>query len=70
VRTQIWIAISVYVLVAMVKKHLGLDLSLYTITQILSVSLFEKTELSQALTEFHGPNSSLEIGNQLALFDL
>jgi hypothetical protein len=70
VRTQIWIAISVYVLVAMVKKHLALDLSLYTITQILSVSLFEKTELSQALTESHEQNSMSESCNQLALFNL
>ena len=70
VRTQIWIAISVYVLVAMVKKHLALDLSLYTITQILSVSLFEKTELSQALTESHEQNSMSESRNQLALFNL
>jgi hypothetical protein len=70
VKTQIWIAISVYVLVAIVKKELGLDQSLYTITQILSVSLFEKTQLLQALTESHGLNSSEESCNQLALFNL
>jgi hypothetical protein len=70
VKTQIWIAISVYVLVAIVKKHLALNPSLYTITQILSVSLFEKTELLQALTESHGLNSSEESCNQLALFNL
>ena len=50
VKTQIWIAISVYVLVAIVKKRLNLNLSLYTILQILSVSLFEKTPILQALT--------------------
>jgi hypothetical protein len=51
VKTQIWIAISVYVLVAIVKKRVNLDLSLYTISQILSVSLFEKTPILQALEE-------------------
>ncbi len=52
VKTQIWIAISVYVLVAIVKKYLRLDnMSLYTILQILSVTLFEKTQLLQMLTE-------------------
>ena len=50
VKTQIWIAISVYVLVAIVKKELKIDLSLYTILQILSVSLFEKTPILQAFT--------------------
>ena len=49
-KTQIWIAISVYVLVAIVKKQLKSDLNLYTILQILSVSLFEKIPISQALT--------------------
>ena len=54
VKTQIWIAISVYVLVAIVKKQLKSDLNLYTILQILSVSLFEKIPISQALTpHFH-----------------
>lgn len=48
VKTQIWSAISVYVLVAIVKKELNLDLSLYTILQILSITLFEKTPISQA----------------------
>jgi hypothetical protein len=70
VRTQIWIAISVYVLIAIVKKQLGLDQSLYTISQILSVSLFEKTELLQALADFHGSNPESESCNQLALFNL
>ena len=49
VKTQVWIAISVYVLVAIVSKRLGLDASLYKILQILSVSLFEKTPILQAL---------------------
>jgi len=49
VKTQIWIAASVYVLVAIVKKHLELDASLYTLLQILSVTLFEKIPLHKAL---------------------
>ena len=50
VRTQIWTAISVYLLVAILKKRLHLDLSLYTVLQILSLTLFEKTPISQALS--------------------
>lgn len=59
VKTQIWIAISVYVLVAIVKKQLNLNLNLYTILQILSVSLFEKIPIYQALTP-HYPEKSIE----------
>ena len=51
VRTQIWVAISVYLLVALLKKRLHLDSSLYTILQILSLTLFEKTPISQALCQ-------------------
>ncbi len=58
VRTQIWIAISVYLLVAIVKKRLHLDLSLYTMLQILSLTLFEKMPISQALSE---PPLSIEL---------
>ncbi|GGB62934.1 hypothetical protein GCM10011505_49440 [Tistrella bauzanensis] len=47
-RSQIWIAVSVYVLVAIIKKRLNLDASLYTLLQILSVTLFEKMSLQQA----------------------
>jgi len=50
VKTHIWIATSIYVLVAIVKKRLGLDQSLYTILQILSVTMFEKTPVFQALS--------------------
>src|SRR4051794_3192246 len=50
VKTQVWIAISVYVLVAIVKKELGIEWSLHEILQILSVTLFEKTPIFQALT--------------------
>ncbi len=50
VKTQIWIAVSTYLLVAILKKELGIEQSLYTILQILSVSLFEKTPILQALS--------------------
>lgn len=70
VKTQIWIAISVYLILAVVKKRLQLDHSLYTISQILSVSLFEKTELLQALTEFKRQNHEPQPPNQFALFNL
>ena len=50
VKTQIWIAISVYVLVAILRKRLGIERNLYTMLQILSVSLFEKAPLAQALS--------------------
>jgi transposase len=70
VKTQIWIAISVYVLVAIVKKHLRLDnMSLYTILQILSVTLFEKTPLLQMLTESNYNKVVDSTDNQLKLFD-
>ncbi len=52
VKTQIWIAVSIYVLVAIVKKELKIKLSLYTILQILSISIFEKTSILQALSDF------------------
>jgi hypothetical protein len=57
VKTQIWIAISTYVLVAIIRKKLKVDLSLYTILQILSVSLFEKTLISQLLTDYERQKS-------------
>jgi hypothetical protein len=69
VKTQIWIAVSVYVLVAIVRKRLGLEASLYQILQILSVTLFEKTPILRAL-QAPGFESELgDSGNQLILFD-
>jgi len=56
VKAQIWIAISIYVLVAIIKKRLNLDLSLYTILQIFSVTLFEKLPLIQLLANFDSTN--------------
>jgi len=69
VKTQIWIAVSVYVLVAIVRKRLGLEASLYQILQILSVTLFEKTPLLQALQASNSQEDLLDHGNQLILFD-
>ena len=70
VKTQIWIAVSVYVLVAIVRKRLGLEISLYQILQILSVMLFEKTPILQALQPLDSQNDFLASANQLILFDL
>jgi hypothetical protein len=70
VKTQVWIAVSVYVLVAILKKELNLDRSLTEILQILSVTPFEKTPIFQALSTFAVPNSEGSCCNQLSLFDL
>jgi hypothetical protein len=68
VKTQIWIAISVYVLVAIVKKQLGLEMNLYTILQILSVTLFEKRPILQAFSDEIYINQHNDTDNQLKLF--
>jgi hypothetical protein len=70
VKTQIWIAVSVYVLVAILKKELRLDLSLYKILQILSVSLFEKLPILEVLTESNSENCNPASDIQLNLFNL
>jgi hypothetical protein len=69
VKTQIWIAVSVYVLVAIVRKRLGLEVSLYQILQILSVTLFEKTPILQALQASDFENDLVDAGKQLILFE-
>jgi len=69
VKTQIWIAISVYVLVAIIKKRLKLDLSLYNILQIFSITLFEKMPILQALTDTDYTNKITSGHIQLNLFD-
>ena len=69
VKTQIWIAISVYVLVAIIKKRLKLELSLYTILQIFSVSVFEKIPILQALTDDAYKNQITSDHMQLKLFN-
>ncbi len=70
VKTQIWIAISIYVLVAIVKKELHVDRSLAEILQIFTISLFEKVDILQLLTKYPFQNESDHLGNQLHLFDL
>ena len=70
VKTQVWIAISVYVLVAIVSKELGVQRSLTDILQILSLTLFEKTPIFQALSEEKPQESDTEDPNQMTLFDL
>jgi hypothetical protein len=67
-RTQIWIAVSVYVLVAIIKKRLDIPLSLYTILQILSLTVFERMPLQQVLTDFDSTARKHESHNQLNLF--
>jgi len=69
VKTQIWIAVSVYVLVAIIRKRLRLEASLYQILQILSVTLFEKTPILQALQAPNSQDDPLVNVNQLILFD-
>jgi IS4 transposase len=69
VKTQIWIAVSVYVLVAIIKKQLGLEASLYTLMQVLSVTIFEKMPIQTALSaELSQCDTAIE-NNQLNLFD-
>lgn len=69
VKTQVWIAVSIYVLVAIIKKRLNLTASLYTILQILSVTIFEKTSLLQILTDTKCMDNNGMTDNQLFLFD-
>lgn len=69
VKTQIWIAISVYVLVAIVRKQLNIKASLYTILQILSLTLFEKTTINQILNNMELQMQESESYNQLNLFN-
>ena len=70
VKTQIWIALSIYVLVAIVKKRLSLEISLYKLLQIVSITLFEKMPISTALFDVGSQFDDLDTGNQLELFDL
>jgi hypothetical protein len=69
VKTQVWIAVSVYVLVAILKKRLWLDHDLHRTLQILSVHLFEKVDVRQLLTETTLPEQTPDRCNQLSLFD-
>jgi hypothetical protein len=69
VKSQIWIAVSVYVLIAIIKKRLNLDVSLHTLLQILSVTIFEKIELTQAVANSTFDENQPMFDNQLNLFD-
>lgn len=69
VKTQAWVAVSIYVLVAIVKKQLALDLSLYKILQILSVTVFEKTPILEGFSNFSDECTQVDSRMQLNLFD-
>ena len=69
VKTQIWCAVTTYVLITIVKKDLQIDASLYTLLQILSVSVFEKTQLQQAFAAIDNIPGQTNLNNQLNLFD-
>ncbi len=69
VKTQVWCAVATYVLIAIVKKELQLDASLYTLLQFLSVSVFEKTPLLQAFAASKQFPEQTDYNNQLNLFD-
>lgn len=70
VKTQIWIAVSVYLLVAIVKKRLNINLSLYTFLQILSISIFEKSPILQLINDVEYNFNNQDYSNQLNLFNL
>ena len=70
VKTQIWIAVSVYVPVAILKKRLALEASLHEILQVLSVTLFEQTPILQAFQDVESQEKSPTFSNQLNLVDL
>ena len=69
VKTQIWIALSIYLLIAIIRKRLYIELPLYTILQVLSVSLFEKTPILQAFQDMDYITQNSDIHKQLMLFD-
>ena len=69
VKSQIWIAVSVYVLIAIIKKRLNLDLSLHTLLQLSSVTIFEKIELTQIVIDSRSDQNQTMFYNQLNLFD-
>ena len=69
VKTQIWIAITTYVLIAILKKRMNLDMCLYTFLQILSVTAFEKIDILQLVTNTHYKTQDDSFSNQLILFD-
>ena len=70
VKTQVWVALSAYLLVAIVKKQLGLDMSLYQILEILSVTIFEKTPILEGFSNLNDQSLDVDPGIRLSLFDL
>ena len=68
-KTQVWVGMAVYALVAIVKKQLGLDLSLYKILQILSVTIFEKTPILEGVFNIADGIENPNLGKQLNLFE-
>lgn len=68
-KTQVWVALSVYLLVALVKRRLGLPISLYQILEILSVTIFEKTPILEEFLTLADENEDLNLGKQLNLFE-
>jgi hypothetical protein len=69
VKTQIWIAISTYLVVAIMKKELGLQQSMYEILQILSITILHKTPILQVFADFSPAVKDIRLTNQLNLFD-
>ena len=69
VKTQIWTAVSVYVLVAIVRKRLKIQASLYEMLQILSLTMFEQTPLNTLFSQIQGRQSDTELAKQLNLFN-
>jgi hypothetical protein len=69
VKTQVWVALSVYLLVAILKKHFGLDQSLYQILQILSVTIFEKTRISREFFNVVDETENMNLAKQMNLFE-
>lgn len=69
VRTQLWVAVCVYALVALLKKRLGSDATFYEILQILSVSVFEKTPVAELFQALRSQNEAAQLSNQLVLFE-
>ena len=70
VKTQIWIAVCTYLMVAIAKKELKIERNLYEMLQIISVSIFDKTQLNQLLNEYQLQSSEVEFSKQFNLFDL
>lgn len=70
VKTQIWISVAVYVLIAIIKKQLPIQHSLYTILQVLSTTLFEKTPVPLVFQRYEESARTVDASNQLILFDI